>query len=199
MVSIVPVVAATAAVNAATASMNAAAAARRRKMMEDPQYREAMEMKMKLRYEDWVANRNSILSVHYDLCLREAKACIDDSKTLRNGDDRYTENKYFDKDGKLVMSEDGWAGIIDKEITTTLYSPKTGEKVFSKRCYSCPGESIVTFEHYTDDVIDTDKFLEKGAKEAKKKELEAKKEKHRAKRRLARMKVKKFLGITSSR
>ncbi len=189
MINIAPIIAANAALNAATATANSRQNMRNRK---------ALEMSMKYEAEMRLKERNKILDYYYDQVYEEISKNIDHSKTVFKKGDGF-KYKYFDANDNLLMEKSGWCHLDEEDFTTTLYSKETGEKVFSKHSYVNGYNVSESIEHYTNGVCDTEDLLKEHANKLKKKELEAKKETHRAKRRLARMKVKKFLGITSSR
>lgn len=190
MVVIAPVVAATAAVNAATASAN---------LRQSKAYREALELSARYEAEMRHKERNDILESYYDEVYEEISEKVDDSKTKFSKGSEGFKYEYFDTNGNLLMEKGGWCLLDTEDVTTTLYSPKTKEKVFSKHSYYNGFDSFDTYEHYTNGVCDTEDLLKEHVNKLKRKELEAKREKHQAKRRLARMKVKKFFGVTSSR
>ena len=188
MVGVAASAAATSAALAMTTIINATNTAR---MMQDPAYRKSI-LESKLRdVKAKIANEEAVLKYHFAKAKDQIIDQIDVSK-LEVVDDTHTfEYKYFDKNGNLLMRESGWRGIIDKEITTEIYSLETGEKIFSNSQYSgVEGGSSCT-KHYTKGVCDNDNFLKKCA-------LKEKREKHRAKRRLLRMKTKKFFRDTFS-
>ena len=197
MVNIAPVVAA---VSAATATMNATNTMR---MMRDPAYRKSIMASQIRDAEERIMEKEDVLMHHFNKAKEQIIDKIDDSKIEVNEVSNSFEYKYFDKSGNLLMVESGWQGIVDREVTTEIYSPETGEKTFSNCQYSGGSDGFSNTKHYTKGVCDNDKFLARCAKEAKKRELEAKREKHREKRkaqqRLLRIKTKKFFRDTFSR
>jgi len=191
MVSIVPIV-------TATAALNTAAMARNAQLRNNPRYRKAVAEVKRVEIMARLKEREEILAYYYNQAFLEIAEDIDVSKTEHEKNGFSYERRYFNAKGNLLVKESGWSAIMDEEVTTELYSPKSGEKIFSNRCYSDGVHEIVDINRYKDGVCDTEELLKEHAQKLKRKQIEEEKQKHLAKRRLARMKVKKFLGITKS-
>ena len=191
MVSIVPIVTAATALNTAVMARNA-------QLRNNPEYRKAVAEAKRVEIMARLKEREEILAYYYNQAFLEIAEDIEVSKTEHEKDGISYERRYFNAKGKLLVKESGWSAIMDEEVTTELYSPQSGEKIFSNRCYSDGVHEIIDINRYKDGVCDTEELLKEHAQKLKRKQIEEEKQKHLAKRRLARMKVKKFLGITKS-
>ncbi|MBR5598756.1 MAG: hypothetical protein IKW39_01815 [Alphaproteobacteria bacterium] len=188
---------AAAVVAVATASMNARVAARDKSV-----YNENVLSENEKKERELDSQLKEELKRKYFETKKELTSQICASRTEDKGELPLVNIRYFDKNGNLLIEEKGWKGMVDGEVTTKLYSQENGKVMFSDRCYSSNTDGCVS--HYIDSYdgngnCNTEKFFEDRKKEIKHKELEQKIEKREAKRRLRRMKVKKFFNDIISR
>ena len=181
-----------------TTVLNTTAMARNARLRNNPEYRKAVAKAKQIEFMARLREREEILAYYYNQALMEIAENVDESKTEYEKDGNSFERRYFDAKGELLVKETGWSATVDQEVTTELYSPQSGEMIFSSRCYSDGTNEIIDINRYKDGVCDTEELLKEHAQKLKRKEIEEKKQKYIAKQRLARMKVKKFLGITKS-
>lgn len=181
-----------------TTVLNTTAMARNARLRNNPEYRKAVAKAKQIEFMARLREREEILAYYYNQALMEIAENVDESKTEYEKDGNLFERRYFDAKGELLVKEKGWSATVDQEVTTELYSPQSGEMIFSSRCYSDGTNEIIDINRYKDGVCDTEELLKEHTQKLKRKEIEEKKQKYIAMQRLARMKVKKFLGITKS-